>query len=161
MPVGVTVTSGAAVVHVMLTVFALKETAGALTSATIVAVEAAAEQPLVPVATTLYTPGPDIVTVAVVPPLKIAPVPGAVQLYVVPPVEDADIVVEGVKQDKVNDEGVVLTAVGVAVLDTTVTASVPTQPLVVLVTVTLYVPPKLEVTVDKVFVPIIPGPDQL
>jgi hypothetical protein len=79
-PLGVTVTPGVAETQDMLTELADKVTLGALTSATIVAVAAAAEQPLVPVATTLYTPGPEILTVAELPPLRIAPVPGAVQL---------------------------------------------------------------------------------
>ncbi len=79
-PVGVNVRPGVAEAQVILKLGELKVTFGELTSATIVDVTAGAEQPLVPVTTTLYTPGPEIVAVDVVAPLNILPVPGAVQL---------------------------------------------------------------------------------
>jgi hypothetical protein len=69
--------------------------------------------------------------------------------------------VDGVKQDNVNEVGDGVTDVGTFVSESTKTVCVPTQPLPVLVVTTVYTPPTLEVTVDNVFVPTIPGPDQL
>ncbi len=43
----------------------------------------------------------------------------------------------GVAQDKVNDAGVTVTEAGTAVLEATEIVPIPTQPLVVFVTVTL------------------------
>ena len=134
-PVGVTVTPGVVFKQVILVVAADNVTDGAFEFATMRAVAAGAEQPLVPVATTEYVPGPEIVALVEVTPLKIEPETGAVHVYVVPPVVVTTNCVVGVAHDKVKLEGVTETEVGTEVLVIAEILTVPVQPLVVSVTV--------------------------
>jgi hypothetical protein len=152
---------GVGFAHVILRFVADITSTGWLASAATSTVAVGAEHPLVAVATTEYIPGPTIFAVPVLAPLVIVPVAGAVQLKLEAPVPLTVSEAVGLEQESVSVVGVTVILEGAMVSAVITIVSVPTQPFPVFVTFTVYVPPRLAVAVDKVFVPAIPGPPQL